>query len=174
MKRTLMAALVVTLTGQSLGADKFVGREFPSFTAQDAITGEEFSLDDLRGKAVVVDFWATWCGPCRQQMPTYTALQSLYTSRGFTMIGISVDEGPELVQDFAKDYQLNFPLLMADGKVQGRYGGIHTIPTTFVIDKKGIVRYQYTGSPPGKLTFQKNIEELLGEVVETVSSSKVQ
>lgn len=182
----VLIALVTIVVGGKLGLDVWqmeflasrrgaalIGKPAPEFALKD-LDGNEVTLDEFTGEVLVVDFWATWCGPCRQQMPTYTALQSLYTSRGFTMIGISVDEGPELVQDFAKDYQLNFPLLMADGKVQGRYGGIHTIPTTFVIDKKGIVRYQYTGSPPGKLTFQKNIEELLGEGVETVSSSKVQ
>ncbi len=102
-------------------AEKLIGKPAPEFALKD-LDGNEVTLDEFTGEVLVVDFWATWCGPCRQQMPTYTALQSLYTSRGFTMIGISVDEGPELVQDFAKDYQLNFGS-------SGKWGGGDVVGT---------------------------------------------
>ena len=79
------------------------------------------------------------------------------------MIGISTDEKPDPVLPFIVDNKMNYPVLMADAKVKRDYGGIPAIPLTFVIDKKGIVRYQYIGVPSDTLIFQKNVEELLAE-----------
>ncbi len=141
---------------------ELVGRRAPNFVLKD-IQGKKVGLDDFKGKVLIVDFWATWCSPCREQMPTYTALQSLYAPRGFSMIGLSVDDGPEVVRDFAENYRVNFPLLMADEQVRQQYGGTGVLPTTFVIDKGGIVRYEFKGPPPAKLLFQRRVEELLEE-----------
>lgn len=77
------------------------------------------------------------------------------------MIGISTDSGSDVVRSFATEHKINYPLLMADGKVKRDYGDISAIPTTFVIDKKGIVRYTYVGVPPDKVIFQRHVEELL-------------
>ena len=141
---------------------ELIGEPAPDFILKDT-DGNEVRLSDFEGRVLIVDFWATWCGPCREEIPTYVALQSQYASKGFTMIGISTDEDPKIVRSFAKEYKINYPSLMADRKVRQEYGGIPAIPTTFVIDKKGIIRYRYVGVPPDHLIFQKNVEELLGE-----------
>ncbi|MFQ5631079.1 MAG: peroxiredoxin family protein [bacterium] len=142
---------------------ELIGRPAGNFILKD-IDGNTVTLADFIGKVIILDFWATWCAPCVKQMPEYVTLQKNYAARGATVIGISVDEKAETVRKFAKKHKLNFPLLMADhSRVKREYGGITAIPTTFVIDKKGVIRYRYVGAPPDKLAFQKHLEELLAE-----------
>ncbi len=141
---------------------EFVGKPAPDFVLKD-IDDNEVKLADFEGKAMIVNFWATWCGPCREEIPGFIALQSQYASKGFTMIGISTDRKRDVVRSFATENKINYPLLMADEKVREDYGDISAIPTTFVIDKKGIVRYTYVGVPSDKLIFQQKVEELLAE-----------
>ena len=141
---------------------ELIGRPAGNFILKD-IDGNTVTLADFEGKVIILDFWATWCGPCVKQMPEYVTLQENFAGRGATIIGISVDEKAETVRKFAKQHNLNFPLLMADHKVKHDYGEITAIPTTFVIDKKGTIRYRYVGAPPDKLAFQKHLEKLLAE-----------
>ena len=144
------------------GESQLLNKPAPEFVLKD-IAGKETKLADFKGKVLIVDFWATWCGPCKSEIPTFVLLQSQYASKGFSMIGISTDEKPDTVKTFAAENRMNYPILMADVKVKRDYGGIPAIPMTFVIDKKGIVRYQYTGVPSDSMAFQKNVEELLAE-----------
>ncbi len=145
-----------------IDTSELVGQGAPNFILED-LNGNEVRLTDFKGKVLIVDFWATWCGPCRQEIPIFVTLQSQYASRGFSMIGISTDEDPEVVRSFAKEYKMNYPSLMADARIRRAYGVNTAIPTTFVIDGKGTIRYRYVGVPPDQLIFQKNVEELLGE-----------
>ena len=112
---------------------------------------------------LIVDFWATWCGPCKAELPTFTVLQSQYAKQGFSVIGLSTDDQVQTVRQFAEKNNINYPLLMADTKAQQDYGNISALPTTFVIDRKGVVRYTHTGTPDNMLIFQQQVEELLGE-----------
>ncbi len=139
-----------------------VDKPAPDFLLKN-LDDKEVRLADFKGKVLILDFWATWCAPCVRQMPNYVALQSQYESKGFTMIGISTDEDAKVVRQFAKKHKLNFPLLMANEEVKRDYGGIHAIPTTFVVDKHGIIRHYYRGGPPDELIFQRHVQELLGE-----------
>ena len=139
-----------------------VGKPAPDFMLKD-LDGNEVKLADFEGQVVIVDFWATWCGPCLQEMPTWVDLQSRYASRGFSMIGISTDNDTAAVRPFAEKNKLNFPVLLADNKVRRDYGGIRSIPTTFVIDMKKVVRYTFQGVPEDRAIFQQRIEELLAE-----------
>lgn len=162
-------------TKREMDKAELVGKPASEFVLKD-LDNSEVSLAEFKGKVLIVDFWATWCKPCIEQMPTYVSLQSQYQSQGFTIIGISTDETADVVRKFAAKHRLNFPLLMADEKVKRDYGGISVIPTIFVIDKNGMVRYVYKGSPPDKLVFQKHVEELLAEPittpVDTIESGK--
>lgn len=141
---------------------KFEGKPAPNFVLKD-LDGRYVKLNDFQGKVRIVNFWATWCAPCRQEIPEFIALQSEYSSKGFTTIGISVDRGTEVVRSYADKNKINYPMLMADEIVQKSYGNISAIPTTFVLDKNGIVRYTYIGMPSDKKVFQQNVKELLDQ-----------
>jgi cytochrome c biogenesis protein CcmG/thiol:disulfide interchange protein DsbE len=146
----------------SSGKSDFVGKPAPEFTLKD-LDNNEVSLGDFAGQVLIVDFWATWCGPCIEEMPTFAALHRQYKDKGFNIIAISTDDSADKVRRYADKEELNFPLLMADDKVKEDYGGISAIPTTFVVGRDGSVRYFYLGTPPDMLDFQKHVEELLAE-----------
>jgi peroxiredoxin len=134
----------------------------PSFTLQD-LKGNQISLSDFKGKVVVLDFWATWCPPCVKEIPHFIELYKQYKDQGFAMVGISVDrEGISVVKSFTRKYQINYPILMTDGQVQKAYGGIPSIPTTFVIDSAGNIRRKYVGYRD-KAVFEADIKALLAE-----------
>ena len=158
------AELVDRFGPPSASRDKseFVGKPAPEFALKD-IDNNQVALTDFEGQVLILDFWATWGGPCRQEMPTFVVLQDQYEADGFSVIGIAIRDTAEEVREYASNEELNFPLLMADDKVGEDYGHIWAIPTTFVIDKQGMVRYTYVGSPPDLLVFQQHVEELLTE-----------
>jgi len=134
----------------------------PSFTLQD-LNGKQVSLSDFKGKVVILDFWATWCPPCVKEIPHFIALYEQYKDQGFAIVGISVDRGGiSVVKSFARKYRVNYPILMTDGRVDKAYGGIPSIPTTFVIDSAGNIRQKYVGYRD-KAIFEADIKALLEE-----------
>jgi peroxiredoxin len=138
------------------------GNAAPSFTLQD-LSGKQVSLSDFRGKVVVLDFWATWCPPCVMEIPHFIELYEQYEAQGFAMVGISLDrDGIGVVEAFASKYKINYPILMNDGRADKDYGGITSIPTTFVIDRAGNIRQKYVGYRE-KAVFEADIKALLAE-----------
>jgi len=134
----------------------------PSFTLQD-LNGKTVSLSDFKGKVVVLDFWATWCPPCVKEIPHFIELHEQYKDKGFAIVGISVDRGGiSVVKSFVQKYRVNYPILMTDGQVDKAYGGIPSIPTTFVIDSAGNIRQKYVGYRE-KAVFEADIKALLAE-----------
>jgi len=134
----------------------------PSFTLQD-LNGKTVSLSDFQGKVVVLDFWATWCPPCVMEIPHFIELYEQYKDQGFAIVGISLDRGGiSVVKSFAQKYRVNYPILMTDGQVDKAYGGIPSIPTTFVIDSAGNIRQKYVGYQE-KAVFEADIKALLAE-----------
>ncbi|MBI5171186.1 MAG: TlpA family protein disulfide reductase [Candidatus Eisenbacteria bacterium] len=113
----------------------------PAFAVK-TVDGKTLKLADLRNKPVILDFWATWCGPCRASMPDLNDMQARYGTKGLTVIGMSVDEtGPAPVKRFAGQLGVKFTIAMANDEVLDAYGPIRSIPTTFFINRKGeIVR----------------------------------
>ncbi len=113
------------------------------------MNGETFRLSEHRGKVVVINFWATWCGPCRQEIPGFVRLQEEFRADGLLFVGISTDpEGFEVVRPFAEKMGINYPLVVDDGSVAPRYGGIRALPTSFIVDPEGVVRYMQPGLLP--------------------------
>ena len=111
----------------------------PSFTVR-TLDGKTFRLPDSKGRPVVLDFWATWCAPCRASMPHLDRIQERYAADGLLVLGLSVDEsGPAVVKRFADRLKIQFRLAMADEKLLDQYGPIRQIPTTFFINRRGEV-----------------------------------
>lgn len=132
----------------------------PDFELKD-LDGNLVKLSDHKGKVVIIDFWATWCGPCRRGIPEFIELQSEYGEDQLTILGISVDQGDlSVVPAFAKNYGINYPVLYANVDVQQKYGPIRSIPTAFIVDPAGKVRDLTIGLKP-KSYFKKQIDSLL-------------
>lgn len=113
----------------------------PAFTLR-AVDGRTLRMSDFRGKPVILDFWATWCAPCRASMPHLNTLQSRYRDRGLVVLGLSVDDAePQMVRRYADRLGVTFRIALADEKILDLYGPIRAIPTTFFINRRGdIVR----------------------------------
>ena len=139
-----------------------VGAEAPNFQLP-TLDGDELSLISLRGQVVLVDFWATWCGPCRQKMPALQRLYEEFAGRGVEIVAISVDAQSEKVAPYARSEGLTFPILLGSVTEQVRYR-VTGLPTLFVVDQSGVIRYQHVGYVPGsEAALAEEIEALLAE-----------
>ncbi|MCX6141662.1 MAG: TlpA disulfide reductase family protein [Ignavibacteriales bacterium] len=108
--------------------------------------GKSYELRKYKGKVVIVNFWATWCGPCRKEIPDFIEVYKKYKNKGLVIIGISVDkDGWSAVTPFVEESKMNYPVVLANQKVVENYGGVEAIPTTFIVDKKGYIADQHTG-----------------------------
>jgi peroxiredoxin len=130
----------------------------PAFTLPD-VKGAQVSLADLRGKVVLLNFWATWCPPCRREIPDFISLQSQYGAQGLQIVGIGTDE-QEKVRAYAEENGMNYPVLFGTDDVALKYGGIDAIPTTFVIDREGRIVTKYVGLR-SREEFEQVIRKLL-------------
>ena len=133
----------------------------PDFSVKD-LQGKQISSSDLRGKVVLVDFWATWCGPCKQEMPGYQKLEDRYGSRGFRVIGLKLntmaDTQPPL--QFAKSIGIHYPLAAAAEDLINKFGGIEGLPTTLLYDRNGNLRKKVIGFEYTKV-FESELKPLL-------------
>ena len=138
-------------------------RPAPELTVSD-LQGTALSWDSFRGKVVLVDFWATWCGPCRKSMPELQALHDKYAERGFTVLGVSIDEGgPQKVQKLVDSKKFTYPMAL-DSAQEPTWERFHVqaIPAAFLVDRDGRIVAQWTGIPAGAHEVEAKVEELLG------------
>ncbi len=134
--------------------------ETPAWELED-LDGNLVSSADYEGKVVALDFWATWCGPCLQEIPSFIALQQKYGPEGFVVVGIALDENPATVRRFAKKRDdLNYQILIGDAKTQAAFGGVQYLPTTFLIGRDGKLAFKHVGLTP-ESTLEDNVRELL-------------
>ncbi len=142
---SILALLMIGLTSCSGGSSL---PKAPDFTLRDG-NGKTYSLSDFKGKMVIIDFWATWCPPCKKEIPDFIDLYSKFHDKGLEILGISVDQGGWMVtNEFATSHGMNYPVMMANRDVVYQYGGISSIPTTYIIDQKGRIAAQFTGYQP--------------------------
>ncbi len=133
-------------------------RGAPDFTLSD-INGRSVSLSDFRGKVVILDFFASWCPPCRRGIPDFVELQREYGPEGLAIVGIAL-ENLRNAKAFASRMGMNYPVLVGDDRVNQMYGPVRSIPTTFIIDREGNIVKKYIGFRP-KSTFEEDIRKLL-------------
>ena len=115
----------------------------------DRMNGDTFHLDAHRGEVVVINFWATWCPPCREEIPGFVKLQKEYSDDGLTIVGVSMDDGGfSTVRPFADKMNINYPLVMDDGKVGRAYGPVRALPSTFVVGPDGMIQHVRSGYLP--------------------------
>jgi peroxiredoxin len=137
-----------------------IGNQAPDFLLRD-LDGRQVKLSSFKGTMVILDFWATWCPPCVREIPHFVELYEKYGNRGLVILGVSTDrKGVSVVNSFVRRHKVNYPILMADVKVKEAYGGIRSIPTTFVIDKTGKIQRRYVGYRD-KAVFEADIKALL-------------
>jgi len=135
----------------------------PGFTLESR-DGETVSLADLKGQVVMINFWATWCGPCRQEMPHLEALHQRYNSLGFTLLGVNVEDNPEGATKYLQDTPVTFPILFdPKNEVSKRYDVI-AMPSTVLVGRDGTMRFIHHGYKPGyEGEYQTQIRALLRE-----------
>ena len=132
----------------------------PAWALKD-LNGAVVKSDQFMGKVVVIDFWATWCPPCRAEIPGYVDLVKKHGKEGLVIVGVSMDEaGPGVVKTFSDKFGVNYPMVMGDEKMLAAFGGIEALPTTFLIDRNGQIRDRKVGAEPTE-EYAKKIMALL-------------
>ena len=164
-----LAALLVALAGCSSSSKTVKAasvkpdqerKSAPEFHLKDA-NGHIVKLSDYRGKVVLLDFWATWCGPCKIEIPWFQEFERQNKDKGFAVIGVAMDEeGWDVVKPFAQHFGINYRLVVGDDSTAQLYGGVDALPTTFLIDREGKIASIHVGLS-SKSDFEDGIQELL-------------
>jgi len=150
-----IALLLSVAIGVAVAADPA-----PNFTLK-TLDGKTIELKKLQGKVVVVNFWATWCSPCRQEIPGMMKVYTKYKSKGLEIVGIALDRGGwDDVKPWLEKNPINYPIVLGDGPLTALYGGIEGIPTTFIVDRKGNIIDKKVGALPEE-DFEKLIKGAL-------------
>lgn len=143
----------------------------PDFTLKDA-DGASVKLSDLKGKVVLLNFWATWCGPCALEIPWFIEFQQQYKNRGLEIVGVSMDEeGWTVVKPYIAQKKINYRILLGNDSVSQLYGGVDSLPTTFLIDREGRLAFPPHVGLAGKNDYLKEIQSLLDDGTTTTRTS---
>jgi peroxiredoxin len=152
MRRLLLPVVGTVLAFAACGPPRgsSEAQAAPPFDLPD-LNGGRVSLASLEGKVLVVDFWATWCGPCITEIPEYAEFWRKNQPRGVEVLGVVMESGsPDEILDFVREYRIPYRQLLGNDEVAGEFGVNQGLPTTFVIDGKGMIRSKILGSPPTK------------------------
>ncbi len=136
-------------------------RPAPAFVVQN-LAGGKLSLAQMKGSVVLVNFWATWCGPCVSELPELNAISKEFGPRGLKMVGISVDDSDKIVRNFLKGTKIAYPVAMATESTLASFSKRSAIPQTYLIDRKGVIRKEYLGAI-NKLAVRADVAALLAE-----------
>jgi cytochrome c biogenesis protein CcmG/thiol:disulfide interchange protein DsbE len=137
-----------------------VSKAAPDFTLTDA-TGMPVKLSDQKGKVVLLNFWATWCGPCKVEIPWFMSFQQQYKDQNFEVVGVAFDDdGWQMVRPYITEHKINYRVVLGNDNLDKAYGGIESLPTTFLIGRDGRIASQHKGLV-SKSTYQEEITRLL-------------
>ena len=167
IKRVVASALLcalVLVAGWTTGANALdAGGKMPEIGLKD-LSGKPVTVASLAGKVVVIDFWATWCGPCREELPMLQKLYQKYAAKGFVVVGVSVDKDVANIKQFLQKMPLSFPIVHDSAHaVSGKYAP-PKMPSSYVIDRKAIVRYVHGGyRAEDAAEFEKQVQTLLAK-----------
>ncbi|MBD3296300.1 MAG: redoxin domain-containing protein [Candidatus Omnitrophica bacterium] len=154
---TMVAVIMALFTSCSVGQS---GKTAPDFTLTD-LEGNIFNFSSTRGKVVILDFWATWCPPCRMEIPHFQELYEEYADSGLEIVGVALDKGgASVVRPFAQKMGVSYPVVPGGSEVASLYGGVRAIPTTFIINREGAIVSKAVGYRD-KDFFEKFIKDLL-------------
>lgn len=166
LKRTARSALLLAFAIGALNAaspkpDPLLGKPAPEFVRND-LAGRPVDLAALRGRVVLLNFWATWCAPCQVETPRFIGWQSKYAADGLQIIGVSMDDDSAPVSSLVRERAVNYPVVMGDEQIGLLYGGVLGLPVTYLIDRRGIVRARYKGDADLR-AMESAIQRLLGK-----------
>jgi len=176
-RRLLLAALLLACFAASgvrsaSAAESLVGMKAPEFTRTD-FNGARIDLASFRGKVVLLDFWATWCDPCRYEIPWFMDMERKQKDRGFAVLGVSMDDdGWEVVKPFIAQLGVNYRILVGTDETAQLYGGIDALPTTFLIDREGKIAFVHVGLG-NRRDFEDVVEQLLQVPAAAVAGAAV-
>ena len=131
----------------------------PDFTLPQ-LDGNDLRLSSYRGKVVLLDFWATWCDPCREEIPHFVELQKRYADAGLQIIGVSMDDSADPVRPFYQKFHMNYPVVMGTAQTGALYGGVLGLPITFLIGRDGKVNAKHIGATDAVI-FEREVKSLL-------------
>lgn len=156
-----MHKILLTLLALAVfGINSSFAQKAPNFKLK-SHDGKVVELAKLKGKVVVVNFWATWCGPCRKEIPGFLEVYKQYKDKGLEIVGVSLDEeGWDVVRPYVDRAKMNYPVVIGDGDLANAYGGIEAIPATFIVDKKGNIAKKHVGYL-SKVDFEAIVRSLL-------------
>ncbi|MFL6663353.1 MAG: TlpA family protein disulfide reductase [Rhizobacter sp.] len=164
LARRLLAGAALALAAGAAVPAPVPSAPAPDFTLRLLGGGPNLRLQEQRGHVVLVNFWATWCGPCRQEMPHLNRLYEKYRGSGFVLLGVNVDDDVRNAADIAAKLNVRFPVLLDTDKKVSRLYDMSTMPSTVVIDREGKVRYIHRGYRDGyEEAYEKQIRDLLKE-----------
>ena len=139
---------LMVLAASSLASSGLTGKPAPDFALKSS-TGENLRLSEYRGDVVMINFWATWCGPCRQEMPLLDQLYTRYERVGFNLLGVNIDDDSNRAMDMIRELGVNFPVLFDARKEVSKLYDVDAMPVTVLVDREGNVRYVHQGYKPG-------------------------
>jgi peroxiredoxin len=157
----LALACALSFTGCAKKAKKSSAKPAPEFSLKDG-DGKTVHLSDYKGKVVLLDFWATWCGPCKIEIPWFMEFEKQFKDQGFAVVGVSMDEdGWTAIKPYVQDMKMNYRVLLGNDAVSAAYGGLDSLPTTLLTDRDGGIASVHVGVSMGKEEFKNAIAKLL-------------
>lgn len=148
LKSILLGAIFSVFAATSLASSSLEGQSAPDFVLK-ASSGENLRLSEHRGDVVMINFWATWCGPCRQEMPLLDDLYNRYQRVGFSLLGVNIDDDSRRAMQMIEELGVNFPVLFDETKEVSQLYDVEAMPVTVLVDREGTVRHVHHGYKPG-------------------------